>query len=69
MERVDWVDLGCQICDFETWSLHFGTLEKHFGELGAHRDILEGHLGPRVRFYWFWDDFGILFGFVFGSCW
>ena len=52
-----------------TWSLHFGTLEKHFGELGAHRDILEGHLGPRVRFHWFRDDFGVLLGGVFGSCW
>ncbi len=59
--------MGCQICDFEDLEPPFGILKEHFGGLGAHRDILEGNLGSRVRFCRFLDDSGLLLGPTLGS--
>ena len=56
-------------CFLEDFRLHFGTLEGHFDELGAHRHIWEDSLGFRVRFYGFSDDFGVLLGPSLGSFW
>ena len=54
---------------WEAWRLHFGTLEGHFDELGACRDLLDDHLGSRVRFSRFLDDLGVLLGSIWSSLW
>jgi len=64
--RIGWIWVAKSVI-LRTWSLHFGILEEHFGELGAHRDIVEDPLGPGFDVYQFWEDFGILMGAVLSS--